>query len=77
MKLLILFIIAFLVLIYVYTFIRLRKKQQNRSINTIADFNKKYHPEKKRSSESNTKEKKYITKYSSQIDYMTKDELNH
>lgn len=78
MKLTIFLLVAFLALVYIYTFIKIRKKRKQRSVSTVSEFNKKYHPEKKNVSgtEQDTNYRKYITKYNSEMDYITKDELN-
>lgn len=77
MKLLIFLMIAFLVVVYVYTFIKIHKKRQQRSGNTVSEFNKKYHSKKKTAAnaDKDTNTGRYITKYNSKLDYIAKDEL--
>lgn len=76
MKLLILLLIAFLALVYVYTFIKNRKRRQ-KNISIVAKFNqdylKKTKPRDKNCDLPNYK--KQITKYNSQVDYIEKDKL--
>lgn len=79
MKLIIFLIVAFLVLVYIYTFIKNHKKRKQRSVNTVTEFNRKYRPEKKALNNNTDKDanyRKYVTKYNSKMDYITKDELN-
>ena len=46
MKLLIICIIVFLIIVYGYTFIRIKKRRRsNASMNHIKEFHDKYHPE--------------------------------
>lgn len=63
-------IIAFLILVYVYTFIKIRKKRKNNT-DAVSNYKKQYTKLKKTSESSNYK--KYITKYNSHIDYIEKD----
>ena len=80
MKLFIGLIIAFLILIYVYTFIKIRKKRKNNIDNMVVDNYRKQYLQRKKQSESanykNTNYETYITKYNSQVDYIEKDQLN-
>lgn len=74
MKLLIVGIFAFLVLVYVYTFIKIRKKRKNKT-NSVAEFNEKYLNKKINNVMEDQYYKKYITKYNSKIDYISKEDL--
>ena len=79
MKLLIILLIAFLVLVYVYTFIKIRKRRRNQ-INTVKEFREKYirtgnNRTASASSKNNPQSTKQITKYNSNVDYLTRDEL--
>lgn len=68
-------IIAFLILVYVYTFIKICKKRKNNT-DVVSNYKKQYTKPKKTSESSNYKDsnyKKYITKYNSHIDYIEKD----
>ncbi|MBD5499675.1 MAG: hypothetical protein HDR10_00485 [Lachnospiraceae bacterium] len=80
MKLFIGLIIAFLILIYVYTFIKIRKKRKNNIDNMVVDHYRKQYLQRKKQSESanykNSNYETYITKYNSQVDYIEKDQLN-
>ena len=79
MKMLIILVIAFLALVYVYSFIKIRKRRKNTQ-STVADFNEKYHSKVKRKNFDNItldpNYTKYVTKYNSNIDYVTRDNLN-
>lgn len=80
MKLFIGLIIAFLVLIYVYTFIKIRKRRK-KNTDAVDDYRKQYLQRKRLSETSNYKDSNYrdsnyeayITKYNSQLDYIEKD----
>lgn len=77
MKLFIGLIIAFLIFIYVYTFIKIRKKRK-KSINKVDDYRRQYVQRKKRSQAANYKNSNYetyISKYNSQMDYIEKNQL--
>lgn len=74
MKLLIVGIFAFLVLVYVYTFIKIRKKRNNKT-SSVAEFNEKYLNKKVNNVMEDQYYKKYITKYNSKIDYIAKEDL--
>ncbi len=76
MKAMIFLLIAFLVLVYVYTFIKIRKRRKANQINTIMEFKDKYLKNQTISeNQPNSNYKKQITKYNSKIDYISKDEL--
>lgn len=74
MKLLIVGIVAFLVLVYVYTFIKIRKRRNNKT-SSVEEFNKKYLNKKENNVMKDQYYKKYITKYNSKIDYIAKEDL--
>lgn len=80
MKLFIGLVIAFLILIYVYTFIKIRKKRKKNIDNMVVDNYRKQYLQRKKQSESanykNSNYETYITKYNSQVDYIEKDQLN-
>lgn len=78
MKAMIILLIAFLALVYVYTFLKIRQKRKNNNISAVLEFNEKYL--KKKSPEptdsvDNKYYKKYVTKYNSTVDFFYKDEL--
>ncbi len=78
MKAMILLLIAFLALVYLYTFLKIRQnRQKSNAINTVLEFNKKYLQKRKPApiDSSNPNYKKQITKYNSNMDYLTKDDL--
>lgn len=76
MKVLIVVLIAFLAAVYVFTFIKW-KKRRNQGVNAVADFREKYLRDKTVTDEEATSKdsKPIITKYNSQIDYMERDEF--
>ena len=80
MKMFIGLVIAFLILIYVYTFIKIRKKRKKNLDNMVVDNYRKQYLQRKKQSESanykNLNYETYITKYNSQVDYIEKDQLN-
>ena len=79
MKLFLLLLIAFLALVYIYTFIKIRKKRKNPTKSAVEDFNEKYLSSKVPLVNNNhhlpANYKKQITKYNSTIDYIDKSEL--
>lgn len=80
MKLLLILIFAFLILVYVYTFLKIRKRRRKK-IDTVAEFNTMYKERKSSAQKKFTEEekayRKYITKYNSKVDYISKDDLNN
>ncbi len=74
-KVIIIVIIAFLVLVYVYTYVKHKKRKGH--VNTVAQFNQKYHKQNKTIQNASTNEEylKYITKYNSSVDYIEREEL--
>ncbi len=76
MKAIIFLLIAFLVLVYIYTFIKIRKRRKSNNFNTVLEFKEKYIKDKSiPENQPNSNYKKYITKYNSNIDYISKEEL--
>jgi H+/gluconate symporter-like permease len=71
MKLLIGLIVAFLVLVYVYTFLKQRKKRRNH-VDTVKKYNQEYMKNKKTKSAAANYS---VKKYKGQIDYIEKDQL--
>ena len=71
MKALLIVIFAFLVLIYLYTFIRYKKRKKN-EVNTVDSYRKNYIERiNTKSSEScDDYLRKQITKYNSSVDYI-------
>lgn len=78
MKILIVIIIAFLVLLYVYTYLKYRKGKSNK-IDTINDFHNRYLKENTSSKRNTTTQPdnrtNYITRYNSKVDYVEKDKF--
>ncbi len=78
MKMLIIIVIAFLVLLYAYTYINHKKKGKADSIDAVGDFRKKYLKDSfTRQNKNNNSDdyRKYVTKYNSTLDYIEKDKL--
>ena len=79
MKILLILMIAFLTLVYIYTFLKIIKKRKNTK-SAVEYFNEKY-LDKNKKKLINTEPvldsnyKKYVTKYNSHMDYISKDEL--
>lgn len=76
MKLLIIGIIIFLVVLYIYTFIKY-KKSKNSHVNAVEDFKRKYHKERLDDDADiqNDMVVKYKTKFNSDLDYMEPEQL--
>lgn len=75
MKLLIIGIIIFLVVLYIYTFIKY-KKRKNSHVSAVADFKRKYHRE--RLDDADIQDDaviKYKTKFNSNLDYIEPEQL--
>lgn len=75
MKLLIIGIIIFLVVLYIYTFIKY-KKRKNSNVSAVEEFKRKYH--KKHLDETNTQDDSvviYKTKFNSDLDYIDPGQL--
>lgn len=78
MKLLLTGIIVFLVILYIFTYVRYKKMKKNR-ISAVDDFKKKYHKEDKdmgikvqnRADDFTT----YTTKFNSTLDYIEREQL--
>lgn len=78
MKLLLTGIIVFLVILYIFTYVRYKKMKKNR-ISAVEDFKKKYHKEDKdmgikvqnRADDFTT----YTTKFNSTLDYVEREQL--
>ncbi|MCM1125069.1 MAG: hypothetical protein NC429_01225 [Lachnospiraceae bacterium] len=76
MKLLLIGIIIFLVILYIYTFVRY-KKLKNSHISAVEEFKRKYHKEQSddRLDIQNDSYKIYETKFNSNLDYIEPEEL--
>lgn len=80
METMIFLLVGFLVVVYVYSFIKIRKKRRSANKSEVLEFNKKYHSQmsahyKQQPATTDSNYKKYITKYNSSVDYISKDEL--
>lgn len=76
MKLLIGLILAFSILVNLYTFLKIRKRRK-KSISIVAKYNQPYlnRLKSKNNNYDLSNYKKQITKYNSQVDYIEKDKL--
>ncbi len=73
MKLLIIPVIAFLIILYTYTFIKYKRRKQ---IDTVADFRQNYLKKKEsKPSQPNDAQIQYLTKYNSPVDYIEREEF--
>ena len=78
MKMMVFLIFAFLVIVYVYTFVKIRKRRRLNAKSAVSEFNQKYHGKKTKNAQDTQPDvnyKKYITKYNSSVDYISKDDL--
>ena len=75
MKLLIIGIIIFLVIMYVYTYVKY-KKRKNSHISAVEDFHRKYHKERSdKVPDLDDNFTTYKTKYNSNLDYIGRKQL--
>lgn len=75
MKLILIGIIVFLVILYIYTYVRY-KKMKNSRISAVEDFKNKYHKKTESSSKKQSDSlKSYTTKYNSTLDYVDRKKL--
>lgn len=73
MKILIVIIIAFLVILYIYTFLKFKKRRKQK-IDIVGDYRKNYLNDS--STQNVTKSDcytNYLTKYNNSLDYIEKD----
>lgn len=77
MKLLLIGIIVFLVILYIYTYVRYKKMKKNR-ISAVEDFKNKYHKKEQKElaqSHNNEPMTTYTSKFNSTLDYVEKNQL--
>lgn len=74
MKIIIGLLIAFAALVFIYNFIKLRKRRKNNK-NIVSEYNRKYF-HKNIIDNKNPNASNYITKYNSQLDYLEKKDLS-
>lgn len=79
MKLLLTGIIVFLVILYIFTYVRYKKMKKNR-ISAVEDFKKKYHKENFPDSGTKVQNRAddfttYTTKFNSTLDYIEREQL--
>lgn len=75
MKLLLAGIILFLVIMYIYTYIRY-KKRKKQNVHLVDEFRRKYvHKEPEAQQDIDDQFIKYTTKFNSTVDYIERDEF--
>lgn len=78
MKLLLIGIVIFLVILYVFTYIRYKKMKKNR-ISAVDDFKKKYHKAEQVQNVQNQSRNNdfttYTSKFNSTLDYVDREQL--
>lgn len=77
MKLLLIGIIVFLVILYIYTYVRYKKMKKNR-ISAVEDFKNKYHKKEQKELDqirNNDPMTTYTSKFNSSLDYIEKNQL--
>lgn len=77
MKILIGLIVVFLAIVYIYTFLKIRKKRKNKTPDAVESFHQKYDrirnkPKPDTKIRNHTKQ---ITRYNSAVDYITREDL--
>ena len=74
MKLWIGLVIAFAVLVFVYNFIK-NKKRRNSHLDATIEFKKRYHQNRRVKQDicEDRNQSTYVTKYNSKLDYVEKD----
>lgn len=72
MKLWIGLVIGFAALVFIYNFIKSRKRRRNHT-DAVTEFRKRYHRSDKIRKTESTEYSNYVTKYNSKIDYVERD----
>lgn len=79
MKMFLFLLIAFIASVYIYTFIKMRKKRKMNTKTAVEEFNDKYHKAKinktQQTNDLPLNYRKQITKYNSNVDYLDKTDL--
>lgn len=79
MKMFLFLLIAFIASVYIYTFIKMRKKRKMNTKTAVEEFNDKYHKAKTNKTQQTNdlplNYRKQITKYNSNVDYLDKTDL--
>lgn len=70
MKILIGLIVVFLAIVYIYTFLKIRKKRKNKTPDAVQSFHQKYDRVRSKSNRANQS-----SRYNSVVDYITREEL--
>lgn len=77
MKILIGFLVGFSALVFIYNFIKFRKRRKNNK-DIVTEYNKKYHHNVRTNNKNlnSSNYNNYITKYNSQLDYIEKKDIS-
>jgi len=70
MKILIGLIVVFLAIVYIYTFLKIRKKRKNKTPDAVQSFHQKYDRVRSKSNRANQS-----SRYNSVVDYITREDL--
>lgn len=73
MKILIGLIVVFLAIVYIYTFLKIRKKRKNITPDAVQSFHQKY--DRIRNKPKPDNHTNQITRYNSAVDYITREDL--
>lgn len=74
MKLLLSIIVIFLAVLYIYTFIKIKRRKKN-NIDAVGDFRRNYLKKDFAQNPQNNEYNQYLTKYNSSVDYIDKEEF--
>lgn len=69
-------LIGFTILVFIYNYLKMRKRRRNQ-IDTVTEYHRQFDSRRKtniRHNLSDSNYKKYITKHNSKIDYISKDD---
>lgn len=69
-------LIGFSILVFIYNYLKMRKRRKNQ-IDTVAEYHRKFKSHRKTSTRYNSYDsyyKNYITKANNKIDYISKDD---
>lgn len=76
MNLFIVVLIGFTILVFIYNYLKMRKRRKNQ-IDTVAEYHRQFDSRRKTKTRHNLSDsnyKNYITKSNSKIDYISKDD---
>ena len=73
MDLFIVVLIGFTILVFIYNYLKMRKRRKNQ-IDTVAEYHRQFDAHRKNKTGHNLSESNYITQSNSKIDYISKDD---